>query len=77
MHSLGEPSVSVQVDIELLAGTKTGFGFEGITQLSMRMETGVVQNLYGNTQRVPLFTSETPLELLYLLLVCQIKEDIL
>ena len=77
MHSLGEPSVSVQVDIELLAGTKTGFGFEGITQLSMRIKTGMVANLYRNTQWVSLFTSETPLRLLYLLLVCQIKEDIL
>ena len=77
MRPLGKPSVWVQVDIKLLTGTKTRFGFKGIIQLSMRMETGVVENLYEDTQWVPLFTSETPLRLLYLLLVCQIKEDIL
>ena len=74
---LGKPSVLVHVDIELLVGTKTRFGLKGIIQLSTSMETGAVQNLYGNAQGVPLFTSEMLLRLLYLLLICQIKENIL
>ena len=53
MRPLGKPSVWVHVNIKLLTGMKTRFGFKGIIQLSMRMETGAVQNLYGNGQVVP------------------------
>ena len=52
---LSRPSVLVQVGIELLTGTKTGFGFKGIIRLSTRMETGVVQTFWETYNGSPLY----------------------